>query len=392
MTSHDDGPLAAQFAALAPEPLEDRWDDVLREATTARGDGRRVERSAVSHGRRRYLVAFVAAVLVAAIGTAAYGTLRLLILDQGFIGVPPVGATPSSPESGELVLRWDGFTGSHAAGTHAIRRVWVYADGRFIWDRREHDADLPGGVPEGANEFNSGYLEQRLTSDGVELVRAAAAELVDRSRALVDEIPAQTDPWLVGNDRLTLVLPKDFGSAWGDLVVPDGDRWARLRWGAADEVYPAPEGTNATPEQLSSLRRVYALLADDPASVLPSNAWAAQKTRAYVPSHYAVCVHTPPKEVSQILAMLPTQAADLLRDKTLTHSEGPGPSRDCFRVDTEDARKVAGALSGLDREPEWDGLALAYRVADAIDYQDRTWIWFEPYFPDGQITFSGPFG
>ena len=60
-------------------------------------------------GRRRRVVALAAAVLVVVVGAAsAIGSVRGFILDQGFIGLPPQGATPSTPESGELVLRWLG--------------------------------------------------------------------------------------------------------------------------------------------------------------------------------------------------------------------------------------------------------------------------------------------
>lgn len=64
----------------------------------------------------------------------------------------------------------------------------------------------------------------------------------------------------------------------------------------------------------------------------------------------------------------------------------------CFKVETEEAREVADALSGLDREPGWRRFALAYRVAEAVNNLGPTRIWFEPYFPHGQFTFSGPFG
>ena len=82
------------------------------------------------------------------------------------------------------------------------------------------------------------------------------------------------------------------------------------------------EGPLATPEQLSALRRVDALLTD-PASVLPSSAWAEREIRAYVPSHYAACIETyPQKDASQLLSLLPTRAADLLRDKSRTRRDG----------------------------------------------------------------------
>jgi len=387
MTLYDDGLLAAQFAALAPEPLEGRWDDVLREAAAA---------TAVSQGRRRYLVAFVAAVLVAAIGTAAYGTVRVLILDQGFIGLPPVGATPSTPESSDLVVEWFGFAEPLSAQQNRrdMVRAWVYADGRIIWDRRPH---YLGGsrIPEGANELNSGYLEQRLAPEGVELVRAAAARLLAQSRALVEEIPAGEDPWWGSHDsRVALVVPDDYVPEWGVLAVPDGDRSARLLWGNYDAGFESMSA--ATPEQLSALRRVYALLTD-PASALPSSAWSVQKVRAYVPSHYAVCIYTsPPKDAAELLSLLPGRAAELLRDKPRTPTADlatPGVG-DCYEVETEGAREVTDALSGLVREEGWGTHWLRWRLDEAADGTpgNPTDISIEPYFPDGRIATSGPFG
>ena len=64
----------------------------------------------------------------------------------------------------------------------------------------------------------------------------------------------------------------------------------------------------------------------------------------------------------------------------------------CFRVQLDEARVVAEALSSLEPAPGWTKYALADRVADAVDNLNPTRIWFEPYFPHGQFTFSGPFG
>ena len=61
--------------------------------------------------------------------------------------LPPEGASPSAPERGRLV-----------AGKEDI---YVYADGRMIWGRE--------GLPV--------WLEQRLTPEGVELVRSGAVRL-----------------------------------------------------------------------------------------------------------------------------------------------------------------------------------------------------------------------
>ncbi|MGH2635343.1 MAG: hypothetical protein ACRDHU_04270 [Actinomycetota bacterium] len=76
----------------------------------------------------------------------------------GFVGLPPEGATPSAPRNGRLVLSYFGRQFTH------WYQVWVYADGRLIWQRE-------GDLREGANAYATGYLEQRLSSEGVQLLR-----------------------------------------------------------------------------------------------------------------------------------------------------------------------------------------------------------------------------
>ena len=79
----------------------------------------------------------------------------------GFIGLPPEGATPSTPEAGELVLSLWG----RSTTDDGLLRAWVYADGRLIWTKE-------GDFPYGANEITTGFLEQRLTPEGVERIRS----------------------------------------------------------------------------------------------------------------------------------------------------------------------------------------------------------------------------
>ncbi len=72
-----------------PGPAD--WDDVL-------------SRSGAHQRRRRRLVAVAATALVVAVGTgSAIGSVRDFVLRTGFIGLPPIGATPSS--SGERGAR-----------------------------------------------------------------------------------------------------------------------------------------------------------------------------------------------------------------------------------------------------------------------------------------------
>jgi hypothetical protein len=410
MSTYEHDLLTARFAALAPQALPGDWDDVLERAGAVRPRHRGVARSLWRGGRRRKLVvALAVAVLVAAVAASAYGTARVLFLDKGFIGLPPVGATPSAPKSGELVLHFQGRSGTHEKGPFIAPfvHVWVYADGRLIWERE-------GQVPEGANELTSGYLEQRLTPEGAELLRSEVLGLFDRSRTRLETVPADDDPRPGPFGGVALFVSGDAGVHGGSVEVRDGDRLVRLHWqdiGAEkgskrfdeilDDLRERFDGTIATPRQLSALRRIDTLLTD-PASVLPASAWAVREVRAYVPSHYAVCISTsPPKDVSQLLSLLPTRAADALRDKSRTRLDGEvveareagrtvvlGQSVTyCSKLTTEEARWVANAVSGLPRHI-WP-LALMYVVAGAVDNLNPTTISFDPYFPHGQFLLYG---
>lgn len=390
MTDFDHTSLDRILPSTAGAP---DWDDVLG-------------RSRLHHGRRRrHLLLAAAAALVVAVGAAsAIGGVRDLFVDRGFIGLPPVGATPSAPESGELVLRWLGESATHARPAQGggvddpFVGAWVYADGRMIWWRDRQ-------LPEGANELTSGYLEQRLTAEGVELLRSEVVGLFDRSRALLETGPADDDPWPFRYGGWSfLFVPQDYGSSWGSVEVRDGDRVVRLHWqdvstkgsGSPGSTF---EGTIATPEQLSAFRRVDALLTD-PTSVLPPSAWAVREVRAYVPSHYAVCIRTaPPKDASHLVSLLPVRAADVLRDKTRTRLGGTWSDGSlgvqgqtvtyCSKLATEEAREVAEAVSGLER-PSWARpYSLLYRVAEGVNDWEQTWISFDPYFPDGRFLLHG---
>ena len=130
MSTYDDGLLGTRFALLAPEPLAGSWDDVLGRTGATR-----------KSGRRRLVIAFAVVAVAAAIAAAAVGGVRDFILRTGFIGLPPIGATPSSPASGELEIwywAWwaaDGepfFWATNRNVKWGRTRAWVYADGRLI--------------------------------------------------------------------------------------------------------------------------------------------------------------------------------------------------------------------------------------------------------------------
>lgn len=96
----------------------------------------------------------------------------------GFIGLPPKGAKPSTPRRGELVAFWWGY----AAGDWGKSRFWVFADGRLL-SLREAD------IPEGANAGFTGFLEQRMTPEGVELLRSEVADKPVVTRDVTSHLP-----------------------------------------------------------------------------------------------------------------------------------------------------------------------------------------------------------
>jgi hypothetical protein len=309
------------------------WDDVMRRSR------------AHQSRRRRRLVVLAVAALVVAVGTAAAsGTVRDLFLERGFIGLPPEGATPSNPESGELVL----FYWGPVPGDWGKSRFWVYADGRLISLREANR-------PEGANPRSTGYLEQRLTPDGVELLRS---EII--SIGLIGD-----DGFAVGSDAVPRGSTEPVPS-YSTLQVREGDQLHRV-------------------SRVGDLDRVVARLTD-PASWLPANGWAVREIRAYVPSRYAVCViGVPPIEPSRLLLLLPAAARGLLRAREFA----PGPFGPCTDLTTEEARTLREVLNAAGLE-QFEGTrvapyALTYRLETPGPIRA---IQFEPYLPHGEITCS----
>jgi hypothetical protein len=96
--------------------------------------------------------------------------------------------------------------------------------------------------------------------------------------------------------------------------------------------------------------------------------------------------------VSQLLSLLPAEAADVLRGTSLERFEGDlgggftgRYATYCAKLTTEEAREVAEALSGLDPRPS---ARLQYQLTGRPEEAEGTEINFEPYFPHGQVTCS----
>jgi hypothetical protein len=325
------------------------WDDVMSRS-----------RAQLGRRRRRVVVAIAAAALVA-VGTAsAFGAVRD-IFRVGFIGLPPKGATRSAPESagptpttpasGELVLSyWGPAAGNSDYGRGGVgkSRIWVYADGRLIFLRE-------AAIPEGANQLFTGFLEQRLTPKGAELLRS---EIVSAA-SLGHEPPADGEP-----------VP--FGT---DIQVRTGNRLVRV-------------------DRASGLERLVARLTD-PASWLPASAWQDREITAYEPSRYAVCYGAPQRiEPSRIFSLLPAPAVALLRTKERKEEGATGLY--CSDATTQEARELTAALDdggpaqgelGDGRGPE-RAYHLVWQFEVPGSRRETVRIFIEPYLPHGEWTCS----
>jgi hypothetical protein len=344
---YDDSGLSGRFAALAPEPLSANWDDVLDRAGTARTGRQRLERFGFVPARRRRLVVVLAAVALATAVTAAgWAIVREVVLDKGFVGLPPVGATPSAPESGELVIQyWIDTDGPKGTGE---ARAWVYADGRLITLKR-------------------GFLEQRLTPQGVELLRS---EIVSAGLEHYQPAPG---PWIHN------VIQVRIGER---LVGYHANFPERLR------------------ERLA-----------EPASWLPASAWEDRQTRAYVAPKYSISYHAQPQTLdrSRILSLLPATAADMLRDKGAVAEYGQLGSPAfppllpitayVSELTTEEARALAQALddAGLKQDKGLGELGYSFEIpGTSVDpprpekgpVRNKVFIGFRPYLPDGEKVCS----
>jgi hypothetical protein len=340
-----------------------------RHTVLAPKSGRRwLERFRFVPARRRRLVVVLAAVAVAtALTTAGWAIVREVVLHESFVGLPPVGATPSAPESGELVVQYRLDT-EDLEHRHGGWR-WVYADGRLLTaDARPITLRSHSDLPEDATRWSSGLLEQRLTPEGVELLRS---EIVSTGLFEHHE-PAgrNSSPHNVIQVRI------------GDrLVRVHGERTAASNW------------RNEFPKRLRERLA-------DPASWLPASAWADRRIRAYVPSRYAIyyggLIQTVDR--SRLLPLLPAAAEDLLGSKESVprHGRTGDPSseypitRYVSTLTTDEARELARALddAGL-KTPEGYLFEIPGTSVDLLPPnkgrgRNSVFIGFMPYLPHGE--------
>jgi hypothetical protein len=261
----------------------------------------------------------------------------------GFVGLPPEGATPSRPEVGELVLSLQGAVG----GPHDPHsELWVYADGRMIWARSGNGTV---DVPEGANAYTTGYLEQRLAPEGVELLRSTilSTGLFEHDLTLDS-----------GNDAMGLLIQ-----------VRDGDRIAVVSWSPSRDSAP-----RATQAQAVALVRLADLLTD-PKAWLPEGAWIHREIRAFVASRYDV--------IRSLVAQADGSGFRLPDPSRLPHpADELLEARASQCVTTDEARAIVEGFGAAGIEPSagfWQTRYLAYDI-QALD-EGRLTLLFSPALP-----------
>lgn len=223
----------------------------------------------------------------------------------GFLGLAPKGSEASLPALGDLVISFGYFC---CPG----RSMYVYADGRMIW--AEFNIVGPGETgyfplpPQGADKWETGYLEQRLTPEGVKLLRSklVSSGLFEEDRSFVKK-----------TEELSIAVRRD-----GQMIT--------LGAAKADDPF------RATPDEAREILRITELL-KAPEAWLPDEAWANSTVRAFVPSRYFVEIHfysnggRTPDDPSE----LPAPADELLRSADVVSK-----SRTCQVASPSHARRI----------------------------------------------------
>jgi hypothetical protein len=253
----------------------------------------------------------------------------------GIVGLAPEGMTPSDPVTGDLVL---GFFFGHTGGDMGRFELSVYDDGRVIWQKL---GDRAMGL------VSTGLVEQRLTLEGVELVRAEALAS--------------------GVFRGTVHYVARYGLFFGSAQLRDGDTLVGVSWGDIDW---GPDGeTVPTPDQVTALTNLDARL-EDLTSWLPAAAWQDINVRPVVPSKYSLCFNArTPLAITfdVVLGSLPPEAADAVRalDATFEEESSVGLAAVpwhswCAQMTTRQAHALAAVFEGAGLHGRSDEFGVEY--------------------------------
>jgi hypothetical protein len=223
---------------------------------------------------------------------------------------------PSEPAVGETVLHSRGSTVTH------YFEVAIYADGRVIWA-------IGDGDP--------GYLQRRLTPEGVERLRSRAVStgLFEQDQGLtLDNVD---DPGL-----------REHGVVRGSMEVRRGDRSVIVVWGEGRSVVRSwaeafvardlERTSPATAEQETEVSELVAFFRDPTAWRLSKSWYMQTETSPFVPSRLSVVYDSGEPDWST----LPSPAREIIGSSRL---EGLSRRDPCRVISTDQARELARALT-----------------------------------------------
>jgi hypothetical protein len=215
---------------------------------------------------------------------------------------------PSEPAIGESVL--------HLRNNNVA--VAIYADGRVIWE-------IGDGDP--------GYLQMRLTPEGVERLRSRAV-----STGLFEQ-----------DQGLTL----DHGD--GSMEVRNGDRSIIVAWGKDPSAIRSwakyldrdlERTSAATPEQEIEVVELVAFFRDPTAWTLPRHMYVQPETSPFVPSRILV---TYDRGEPDDWSTLPSPAREIVSSNLDTLARDG-----CQVISTDQAREIARALAQAGIETDYN--------------------------------------
>ncbi|MGH2462498.1 MAG: hypothetical protein ACRDFZ_02585 [Candidatus Limnocylindria bacterium] len=231
--------------------------------------------------------------------------------DVGFIGLPPLGVTPSDPTTTELVENF-----FYPGPAPYKGQSFLYADGRLVWNEYFD-----------SQQRSTGWLQQTLTEDGIELVRALATGTAGETLRRLDpaELPKRLPVHAWVEQAVRPYVPSGFAAC---LFV-------------TEQVNPFTESSMTLPEKLAALPLAAAdILRDRPFA----------HSRAYGPD---------PECLGMSVA-------------------------DARRLD------AALRTAGLEQDAWRNQFLLEYHLVLDRPEAGIWWlsVWFEPILPDGTITCS----
>jgi hypothetical protein len=248
-------------------------------------------------------------------------------LPDGLTLLPPEGATPSAPETGQLLAPLP-------------IPIWVYEDGRVI------SARYP------THDHWTGFLEQRLTPEGVELVRA--------------EILALEPLSFVGTDGRVYACR----GGTGNYTYEDGSR------DVCESPGDGPNVGSVDPTNMYADHPQYQRLSElqyGAPSWLPASAWADPEPKPYAPTTYQVQISG---DMAAMRTALPPEIAALLTRPEQCPFPSFGSNTLCFRVTTEEARVIAAPVRPLEPN-KYDEISVDGGIFAGYSFA------FPPYLPHG---------